>query len=416
MQKGHLSTMTTPTFAASLSAVEHKEPGAAVLSMMNRHNTEVPELRQYLRTNSEVPAPIRTRAKSTSRWNRLLSKSDAWRSPDSLPARRLALARSIVVRVLRTPRSVFDADRAKNIGNPNWTERPVDWDGGASFTNVRMLTALIGLHQLFWLDVEDKPTSTPYTNLRHFAVALNLAPEGKSVKARLDNATALGSLRRERPSAKRQCGVWLVRSLNDRRGIDPVTGKHVAYFWPKDAPLTAAEDAVAVALAEGDLSNFAAALLLNADHPAFHYGELGAAGWWTLLRFAAEPFTPRLSNDDERLVHRVTSVASLDTFVSAEAREQHAAKLSARTAEAAKNTREVKLTALVYKYLAFDLLTESNVDVWQRNALASLLAIPPERQHAIPELLAHLGRMLPKPQTEPRQIDGVLAYLERNLA
>jgi hypothetical protein len=407
--------MTTPTFAATLKSVEHKTPGAAVLSMLNLYNTEVPELRQFLRTDSEVPAPIRTIASSTSRWNRLLNKSVAWRSPDSLPARRLALARSIVVRVLRTPRAVFDADRAKNIGNPNWTERPADWDGGASFTNVRMLTALVGLHQLLWLDIEDKPTSTPYTNLRHFAVPLNLAPEGKSVKARLVGATALGSLRQERPSAKRQCGVWLVRSLNDRRGADPVTGKHVAYFWPKDAPLTAAEEAVAVALAEGDLSNFAAALLLNADHLAFHYGELSAAAWWTLLRFAAEPFTPRLSMSNERLVHRVTSVASLDTFVSDEARARHAAKLSARTEEATKNTREVKLTGLVYSHLAFDSLTPANVDSWQDVALASLRAIPPERRYIATELVAHLEGMLPQRLTEPRQIGGVLSYLEGNL-
>lgn len=375
MQKGLSSTMTTPTFAATLKSVEHKTPERQVLTMLNRHGDRAYELRQFLMTDQSVPAPVRAVASSTPRWNKLHAKSIDWRSPDSLPARALELSRAIVFRVFRTPKGVAD-DKV--------------------FMRLRMLTALVGLHQLRALRMTP-PVSRPYTHLRNFAVTMNLAPEGKSVKNRLDSATALGLLYPERPSAKAKPGVWVVKGLSKRE------------------KLNAAEEAIAVAIASGDESNFAAALLLHADHLAFHYEPDGLRAWWLLLRVAADPFTELMSAEEERLVYQVPSLDALDGLVSGEARAEHAARVAVREEGKMTRARETKLTSLVYSHLAFDSLSEHSIREWTEHALAALLAIPPERRYIATELVAHLKKMLPQRLTEPRQIGGVLAYLEGNL-
>lgn len=76
----------------------------------------------------------------------------------------------------------------------------------------------------------------------------------------------------------------------------------------------------------------------------------------------------------------------------------------------------MKLTGLVYKYLAFDSLSDSTIKEWTERALSSLRAIPSERQYIATELVAHLKKMLPQRLPEPRHRDGVLAYLEGNLS
>lgn len=367
--------MTTPTFAATLKSVEHKTPERQVLTLLNRHGEHAYEVRQFLMTDPSVPAPVRSVASSSARWNKLHAKSADWRSPDSLPARVLEVSRAIVFRVFHTPDGVSD-DKL--------------------FTRLRMLTALVGLHQLRALRATP-PVSRPYTHLRNFAVTMNLAPEGKSVKSRLDSATALGLLYPERPSTKGNPGVWVVKGLSKREKLNAI------------------EEEIAVAIASADESNLAASLLLHADHLAFHYESDGLRAWWLLLRVAADPFTELMSAEEERLVYQATSLDALDGLVSAEARAELAARMASREEDKMKRVRETKLTALAYSHLAFDSLSEETRPEWSERALASLRAIPPERQYIATELVAHLKKMLPQRLTEPRQIDGVLAYLEGNL-
>lgn len=371
--------MMTPSFATSLAAVKHKTPERQVLSLLNRHGDVVPELRRYLLDDPDVPGPVRDVASSSGRWNKLLAKSIAWRSPDSLPARRLDICRAVVFRVLRTPKNAVD---------------------DAVFVRLRMLVALIGAHQLAAL-----PTARPYTHLRNFAVTMNLAPEGKSVKARLDAATDLGMLYRERPSSKGNPGVWVVKGLSKREKLNP------------------AEEAIAMAMFSGDESNFAAALLLHADHLAFHYEPDGLRAWWLLLRVASEPFTPQMSDEEERLVYQVPSLEALDALVSDEAREEHVARLNARVEEKAAYKGRVdahrktvdRAWHLIRSNLRWATLTDSNAREWAVQAREALLTVPPEKQHLVREMLAVLKEALPKRLNEPGQSGRVFAYLKEGL-
>lgn len=436
MQKGHSNTMTT-SFASSLKAREHLPAERLVLSLMHLHATDMTGLRRHLTTDPNVPAPVYNIASSSSHWNRLHASALAWSDPDSLPARTLDFCRAIVVRVFRTPDSVFDADRAKakkraeeEGGKPEdyMPRRPADWDGGPLHTRLRMLTALVGVHVLEFMQREHKPNSRPSLPLRNFALTMNMAPEGKSVKAQLDRAVERGLLFYVQPTKKGSSGKWVVRSLNDR------TFGTQKNYWPKDAPLSHAEETIAQALFDGDEAVFAAALILNAGHIGFHYEPDGLAAWWLLARVAADPFHPRLSDDDERFTFKVRSMADVDALVSDEARAEKAARVPAREAEKAERNAQREANDAEVAVAWNDIRRELNwaslpsradsladpegvrdhIGSWAQGALRALRRVPPEKQRRKERILSELRTALPK--RLPAHGERAFAYLKEGLS
>lgn len=424
------------SFATTMKDAVKLPAERCVLHMMHKHNKQMTDLRHYLKKHPTVPIPVRSIAASTSHWRRLHSAALTWSSPDSLPARALDICRATVIRVLRTPDSVFDDDRAKaerkaaaegGRAEDYMPKRPEGWDGALTHTRLRMLTAAVGVRQLRSL-LGPNEIDRPMVHLRNIALAFNLAPEGKSVKDRLNKAEARGLLVEVRAPEKRKSGIWVVRAVGDRSHGDK------RYHWPKDAPLSATEEAIAQAMFEGDESNWAAALILNAEHLAFHYGALSDADWWLLLRVAADPSTPRLSDRNEALAYRVRSVADLEAQVSDEARGEFAFRSTLReeekrdtvagitahrsTADAAWNNIRSRLNWESLPSRADSLADSTEVrdriGSWAQSALGILRSLPPDKRHRVDGVLSVLRTALPK--RLPAHGERVFSYLKEGLS
>lgn len=417
-----------PSFATTLASVKNKNPGRQVLTMLNKHGAIGEEaVRRYLLDAPDVPPPVRKIASLPGQWKSYSQKSAAWRDPDSLPGRRLELCRAIVVRVLRSPDSIHDADRAKaktmarkhgGRVEDYMPVRPVGWDGGVMFTRLRMLTALVGLHQLRSLNTPPHH-ARPWTNLRNFALMLNVAIDGKSVRDRLASATSARLLEMDTEPEKGKSGVWLVRPFLKAE--------------ERAEPLTRAEEAIAQAMFQADESDFAAALLLNADHIGFHYEPDGLAAWWLLLRVAADPFFPVLSNLEERFIAEVRSMADVEARVSDEARADRASKGTTR--EVQKQERNASREAHdavvhsgwnnVHQYLRWDSLpsreesledseeVRRRISSWTDGALGTLRRVPPDKRHRVDGVLSVLRTALPK--RLPAHGERVFSYLKEGL-
>lgn len=423
-------------FATTMKDAVKLPAERCVLHMMHKHNKQMTDLRRYLTTHPTVPIPVRSIAASTSHWRRLHSAALTWSSPDSLPARALDICRATVVRILRTPDSVFDDDRAKaerkaaaEGGRPEdyMPKRPEGWDGALTHTRLRMLTAAVGVRQLRSL-LGPNEIDRPMVHLRNMALAFNLAPEGKSVKDRLNKAVARGLLVEARAPEKRKSGIWIVRSVGDRSGGEK------RYYWPRDAPLSATEEAIAQAMFEGDESNWAAALILNAEHLAFHYGALSDADWWLRLRVAANPSTPLGSDRVEAQLHRVRSVADLEAQVSEAARGEFAFRSTLREEEkrdtvagitAYRSTTDVAWNIIRNRLnweslpspvesLADSSEVRGRIGSWAQSALSVLLSLLPDEKHLVDGVLSALQAALPK--RLPAQSERVFAYLKKGLS
>ena len=296
--------------------------------------------------------------------------------------------------------------------------RPVGWDGGVMFTRLRMLTALVGLHQLRSLNTPPHH-ARPWTNLRNFALMLNVAIDGKSVRDRLASATSARLLEMDTEPEKGKSGVWLVRPFLKAE--------------ERAEPLTRAEEAIAQAMFQADESDFAAALLLNADHIGFHYEPDGLAAWWLLLRVAADPFFPVLSNLEERFIAEVRSMADVEARVSDEARADRASKGTTR--EVQKQERNASREAHdavvhsgwnnVHQYLRWDSLpsreesledseeVRRRISSWTDGALGTLRRVPPDKRHRVDGVLSVLRTALPK--RLPAHGERVFSYLKEGL-
>lgn len=419
--------MMDPSFATTLASVKNKNAGQQVLTMLNRHGADNEEaVRRYLTDAPDVPAPVRKIASQSGQWNFYSQKSAAWRDPDSLPARALELCLAIVVRVLRSPDSIHDADRAKAKAMARkhggkvedyMPDRPIDWDGGVMFTRLRMLTALVGLHQLRSLNTPPHH-ARPWTNLRNFALTLNVALDGKSVKDRLVLATGAGLLEESTGSEKGKSGVWIVRPLSKA----------------EQKSVTHAEEAIAQAVYEGRESDFAASLLLNADHVGFHYEPDGLAAWWLLLRVAADPFFPVLSDKEERFIAEVRSMADVDARVSDEARADREAKGATREVQKQERNAQREANDAEVAVAWNDIRRELNwaslpsradsladpegvrdrIGSWAQGALAALRRVKPDKRYRVDGVLSVLQDALPN--RLPAHGERVFAYLKEGLS
>lgn len=424
------------SFATTMKDAVKLSPERCVLHMMHKHNKQMTDLRRYLTTDPTVPIPVRSLTASTAHWRRLHAAALKWSSPDSLPARALDICRATVVRVLRTPDSVFDDDRATAKrkakaagGRPEdyMPKRPDGWDGGLRHTHLRMLTAAVGVRQLRSL-LGPTEVGRPMVHLRNVALAFNLAPEGKSVKDRLDKAAERGLLVETRAPQKRNPGIWVVRTVGDRSRGDE------RYFWPKDARLSEAEEAIAQAMFEGDESNWAAALILNVEHLAFHYGSLSPADWWLSLRVAADPSTPRLSDREEAQLFRVRSLADLDAQVSDEARGEFEFRSTLREEEKRQAVADMEASreatdaawSNIRSHLRWDSLpsrSESLLDSeavrkriasWLGTAVDVLRRVPPDKRYRVDGVLSVLQDALPN--RLPAHGERAFAYLKEGLS
>lgn len=341
--------MTEPSYVATYERIARfKTPRALVLTLIPQHLDKLEPLRKFLAEDPRtLDSGVRTIASNLGAWNRHVNEARTYRSSRTSPEARRAICDAIVTRVLRTPHGATD---------------------DAYMTRARMVTALIGLHQLRAL-AWDEPVTRPYIHLRNLAAILGTDPGGKTAKRRIDDAVKRRMLVCVELSAKRRPGKWVVRPLGKR-----------------DAPLTPVEGAISEALAgpQGDAfekrgiwNSVAADILLQSEHPLFHYDrQFGAEAWLAVLRAEARLNTQ--TPEREALAYRIRNASSLDVLLSAEAAEAHALRQIERDAEKlaekASTVASREGSDLVWRYLhgRFDWrsVTDATLPEWTAQTLA----------------------------------------------
>jgi hypothetical protein len=356
--------MLTPTFASAYKAVAFKEPGRVVRSLIPQYFDRLEPLRNWLLDAPDVAPNVRAIAASPHVWSSTLTETRQYHSTRTSPSARWKIAQNITARVLRTP------DFASLPNAPRF-------DGGSVNMNAllkaRVVTAYVGKMQLDYLN-GDKPVTRPYIHIKNMVPVFGR--DRGTMRQWLQWAEDFGLLFCDTKPEEGSPGKWIARPLKTDEARLSRTENDIA------AALTGATGEV---LDEGVWEHFAATLILNVGHPAWHQKPRTMQGpndWWTLLQLHTG--APRMSEKQEALYVRITSLSDLDGLLTDDGRKAREAREAKRAVEREHRTAETRRSRerndtaweKLQQRLGWPGVTKGNLVAWVTETVEELASWP----------------------------------------